>query len=72
MPQRIDGGAGGLSAAGALRKPKTLEVPVIAAPTQGKQGIGDGATHARLRANGIHHDRKRVKSSASVAAPAPR
>jgi hypothetical protein len=72
MPQRIDGGAGGLSAAGAVRKPKTVEVPVIAAPAQRKQGIGDGANDARVRANGIHHDGKRAKSSASVAAPAPR
>jgi len=33
-PQRMDGGRGGLSAAGAVRKPQTLDGPVVAAPAK--------------------------------------
>lgn len=51
-PQRVDGGGGGLSTAGAVRKPKTLEGPVIAAPANAKQKSDEGhkAMPAKTRA----------------------
>ena len=40
-PPRIDGGAG-MSAAAARRTPKTLDGPVVVAPTNAKQRTGEG------------------------------
>lgn len=40
-PQHVDGGRGGLSAAGAVRKPQTVEGPVIAVPANVKQRSED-------------------------------
>ena len=40
-PQRMDGGRGGLSAAGAVRKPQSLDGPVVAAPAKSDEGKSD-------------------------------
>jgi hypothetical protein len=40
-PQRMDGGRGGLSAAGAVRKPQTLDGPVVAAPAKSDEDKSD-------------------------------
>jgi hypothetical protein len=72
VPQRLDGVSGGISTAGARRTPKTVEVPVIAAPAPQKPGIIDGRADANLRANRLRNHAKKVKPSPSVAAPAVR
>ena len=40
-PQRMDGGRGGLSAAGAVRKPQTLDVRAVAAPAKSDEDKSD-------------------------------
>ena len=68
-PQPMSGGSGGFSTAGARRTPKTVEVPVIAAPAPTKPGIIDSRTEPNVRANRLRNHAKKVKPSPSVAAP---
>jgi hypothetical protein len=68
-PQPMSGGSGGFSTAGARRTPKTVEVPVIAAPAQQKPEIINSRTEPNVRANRLRNHAKKVKPSPSVAAP---
>ena len=68
-PQPMSGSSGGFSTAGARRTPKTVEVPVIAAPAPTKSGVIDSRTAPNVRANRLRNHAKKVKPSPSVAAP---
>jgi hypothetical protein len=63
-PQRIDGG-GGMSAAGAMRTPKTLDGPVVAVPAQ--EGTGEGK--AKMPSHGHRAGALADRSKSSLATP---
>jgi hypothetical protein len=61
-PQHIEGGRG-LSAATAKRIPKTLDGPVVAAPTNMKQRTGEGKANVLPRGHGARPLAEKSKSS---------
>jgi hypothetical protein len=58
-PQRVDAGRGGLSAAGAVRKPKTLDGPVVAVPATSDADKRDGLLP---KSNGVRSKGKTVRT----------
>ncbi|MGA8088329.1 MAG: hypothetical protein WCA10_13550 [Terracidiphilus sp.] len=71
VPQRIDG-SGGLSPAGAVRTPKTVEGPRIATPKIMRQATGSGSVSTQPRLHGDRRQDKKKRSSTPVSAPAVR
>jgi hypothetical protein len=72
VPQRIDGGGGGLSPAGARRTPTTVEGPVIAVPKNARQQTDAGGVSAQKRLHGDRPQKKKNRPSIQVSAPAVR
>ena len=71
VQQRIEGRSG-LSAAGAMRTPKTVEGPKIAGPATARDGRDAGSASAKQRVGGDRRQEKKNRGSLPEAGPAVR